>query len=232
LQHADGTLAALVVERRDPDDRSQWGNQIVEIDEDGDITELWSTWDCFDPDSEPGDDTTGWTYANALDYSATDDAYYVGLRNFSSIVKVSRETGECDWVVGSVAATFEFADGSEPFYHQHQFQVRGTGNDERTLLVFDNEGSADGARVIEYKLDLMTNVATQEQVFESDPNVESFVLGEPTRLGNDTFVSWGAAGQLERFDADGESTWKLTAELGNAFGFYDLADSLYPAAQE
>jgi hypothetical protein len=68
---------------------------------------------CFDPAVDQGDSSEqGWTFANALDYDSVEGAYYLGLRNFSSIVKVSRATGECEWVLGTTASTFEFASGS------------------------------------------------------------------------------------------------------------------------
>lgn len=222
----DGTIGAIVVEKRDSEDRTQWGNQIVEIDEDGEVTPVWSTWDCFDPEEEPGDDPNGWTFANALDYDPDEDAYYLGMRSFSSIVKIDRESGECEWVLGLFAGTFDFAQGSERFLHEHQFHVSGNH-----VLVFDNEGSLENeSRVLEYELDFDENVATEVWNYVSDPVVSSFVLGEPTRLDNgDTFINWGAAGQLERVNEDGESIWKLNSDLGYVMGFHTLAESLYPA---
>jgi hypothetical protein len=220
----DGTIAAIVVEQRDPNDRAQWGNQIVEIDEDGEVTTVWSTWDCFDPEEEPGDDPNGWTFANALDYDPQEDAYYLGMRSLSSIVKIDRETGECEWVLGLYGSTFEFAQGSARFLHQHQFQVSGD-----RILVFDNEGSLETeSRVLEYELDFENDVAREVWSSVSDPVVSSFVLGEPTRLDDgDVFINWGAAGQLERVTAEGESIWKLNASIGFVMGFSSTVPSLY-----
>lgn len=220
----DGTLGAIVVEKHDPEDRAQWGNQIVEIDPDGNIEPVWSTWDCFDPEEEPGDDPNGWTFANALDYDPDEDAYYLGMRNFSSIVKIDRKSGECEWVLGLFASTFDFEQGADRFLHQHQFQVKGNH-----VLVFDNEGSLESeSRVLEYELDFEQNTATEVWSYVSDPVVSAFVLGEPTRLDNgDTFINWGAAGQLERVNEAGESIWKVKARLGFAMGFSTLAESLY-----
>jgi hypothetical protein len=54
------------------------------------------------------------------------------------------------------------------------------------------------------------------------------VLGEPIRLADGgTFVNWSTAGQMERLDATGTSTWKLNSGAGIAFGFQTLATSLY-----
>jgi hypothetical protein len=226
----DGTLAAIVVEYRDFEGTPLRGDTIVEVGLDGTLTTVWSAWDCFDPAEVLGDDVAhGWTFANALDYDAAEDAYYLGMRNFSSITKINRSSGECEWVLGSSASTIEFAAGSARFLHQHQFEVLGDH-----ILVFDNEGArGDESRVLEYVLDLEQNTATEVWSYTADPSVSSFVLGEPTRLvDGGTFINWSAAGQLERLTADGTSSWKLNTGAGFAFGFHTLADSLYsPQAQ-
>jgi hypothetical protein len=225
VEHPDGTLGAMVVEYREVDGEELRGDKIVEIDGAGNFTTVWSAWDCFDPADTPGDDPAlGWTFANALDFDPAADAYYLGLRNFSSIVKIDRKTGQCEWVLGTYGATFEFARGSTRFLHQHQFHVR----DDR-ILVFDNEGSSgDESRVLEYELDFEAMVATEVWSYTSEPPVFTFVLGEATRLPDgDTFVNWSAAGQMERVSPEGESRWKLNSGAGFAFGFSTLASDLY-----
>ena len=225
----DGTLAAIVVEDREIDGETVRGNKIVEIDSEGEQTTVFSTWDCFDPAESPGDDTeNGWTMANALDYDPAEDAYYLGMRNQSSIVKIDRESGECAWVLGTGYATLKFAPGSARFLHQHQFQVEGN-----RILVMDNDGGLRRtSRVVEYELDLDTMLATEVWSYVADPTVYTFVLGEPIRYDSgETFVNWSAAGQMERIAADGvTSQWKLNTGAGFVFGFHTLADSLYPAS--
>ena len=54
----------------------------------------------------------------------------------------------------------------------------------------------------------------------ANPTVYTFVLGEPIRLADGgTFVNWSTAGQMERLDPGGTSTWKLNTDAGFAFGF-------------
>jgi hypothetical protein len=127
-------------------------------------------------------------------------------------------------VLGLYGSTFEFAQGSARFLHQHQFQVSGD-----RILVFDNEGSLETeSRVLEYELDFENDVAREVWSYVSDPVVSSFVLGEPTRLDDgDVFINWGAAGQLERVTAEGESIWKLNASIGFVMGFSSTVPSLY-----
>jgi hypothetical protein len=223
----DGTLAAIVVEYRDFEGQPLRGDKIVEIAPDGTQTTVWSAWNCFDPAVLPGDEPAqGWTFANALDYDPGEDAYYLGMKNFSSIAKVNRASGECEWVLGLYGSTFEFASGSARFLHQHQFQVRGN-----RIVILDNEGSPDRkSRVLEFELDFEARIATQVWSYFANPSVYTFVLGEPIRFDDGgTFVNWSAAGQMERLTAAGEVSWKINTGAGYVFGFSTLAPSLYPA---
>ena len=227
VEHPDGTLAAIAFEDRDVAGTTVRGNKIVEVAPDGTQRTMWSTWDCFDPAVLKSDDMQqGWTFANALDYDAAADVYYLGMRNVSSITKISRATGACEWVLGGSSSTFAFAQGSARFLHEHQFQVRGDH-----ILIMDNDGAGGHqSRVTEYQLDLQNKVATQVWSYISNPTVYTFVLGEPQRFDDGTtFINWGAAGQMEHLDASGSSTWKLNTGAGYVFGFHTLADSLYSA---
>jgi hypothetical protein len=225
VEHADGTIGAMVVEYRDFEGTMLRGDSIVEIDPEGNQTTVWTSWDCFDPAEVTGDAIEmGWTFGNALDYDPVEDAYYFGMRNFSSITKIDRQTAECEWVLGAYGRTIDFAPGSARFLHQHQFHLQGN-----RILIFDNEGSTDDdSRVLEFELDFDANLATEVWSYRSEPTVSSFVLGEPTRLPDgDVFIAWSAAGQLERVSPEGVSRWKLNTGSGFGFGFNTLATSLY-----
>jgi hypothetical protein len=227
VEHADGTIAAIALDLRDDNGTELRGNKIVEVAKDGTQRTVWTTWDCFDPVTIQGDDIAqGWGFANALDYHADEDAYYVSLRNFSSIVRINRQTRACEWVLGLGAPTFTFAPGSARFLHEHQFQVRGNH-----ILVMDNDGAGGHtSRVLEYELDVATKVATQVWSYTASPAVYTFVLGEPLRFDDgSTFINWSAAGQMERLNPAGTSIWKLNTGAGYVFGFHTLADSLYSA---
>ena len=228
VEQPDGTLGALAVEYRDFQGTMIAGNKIVEVAPDGTQRTAWTSWDCFDPAVIAGDDIEqGWTFANALDYDAAADVYYVGMRNFSSIARVNRQTRACEWVLGLGAPTLAFSPGAPRFLHQHQFQVRGNH-----VLLMDNDGAPGNAsRVLEFELDLAAKTATLVGSFTSSPSVYTFVFGEPLRFEDgSTFINWGAAGQMERLDPAGTSIWKLNTNVGFAFGFHTLADSLYAGA--
>lgn len=220
----DGTITAIVVEyRKGSDGTDVRGDKLVEIAPDGTQTTVWSAWDCFDPDVTPGDEPAlGWTFVNALNVADDEAAYYISIRNFSSIVKIDRATGTCEWAVGGDAGTFE-VDGVS-FKHEHQFKVF----DDR-LLVFDNAGLANNkSRVVEYQLDVEAQTATEIWRFEPEPSLNSFVLGDVDRLDNgDTLVTWSVAGQIDRVTPDKERTFTLNTELGYAFGFMTNQSNLY-----
>jgi len=227
IEMADGTIGAIAFEdRMDTDGVTRIrGNKLVEVAPDGTQRTVWTSWNCFDYATVKGDDPMqGWTFANALDYDPALDAYYVGMRNFSSIAKVNRTTGACEWVFGTYGNTFTFAAGSARFLHEHQFDVRGNH-----ILVMDNDGApGDVSRVLEYELDVANMTATQVWSYTANPTVYTFVLGEPIRLADGgTFVNWSTAGQMERLDASGASVWKLNSGAGAAFGFQTLAANLY-----
>lgn len=230
VEHPDGTLAAIAFEDRELAGARVRGNKLVEIDKAGTQRTVWTSWDCFDPEVAKGDDPEqGWTFANALDYDPSEDVYYVGMRNFSSIAKVNRTTGACEWVLGTYGATLSFAPGSARFLHQHQFQVEGN-----KIVVMDNDGApGDTSRLLEYELDLSNRVATQTWSYEATPTVYTFVLGEPIRMRDGgMFVNWSTAGQMERLDADSKPTWTLNSAAGFAFGFQTLVSSLYAGGDQ
>ncbi len=221
----DGTLAAIVVEYRDVEGTMLRGDSIVEVKPDGTQTKVWNAWDCFDPTIDQGDDPEhGWTFANALDYDPVNDAYYLGMRNFSSIVKIDRVNYECQWVFGNVAATIGYAEGTSPMMHQHQFHVL-----QDSILVFDNEGlPGNESRIIEYNLDFESKTATETWSYSTHPTVYTFVLGDVSRLADgDILVNWSVAGRIERVTRDGELKWRLSTPMGYAFGFHNTAESLY-----
>ncbi|HEU5076373.1 MAG TPA: aryl-sulfate sulfotransferase [Polyangiaceae bacterium] len=226
VEHADGTIAALAADTRDVNGTPVRGDKIVEV-VNGVATDVWSTFDCFDPATVPGEDMAqGWTNANALDYEATPNAYYVSLKSFNSIVKIDRATRMCTWVLGGTEATLTLA-GGEPFRHQHQFHNQNGG---ARIVVMDNDGGGTNAsRIVEYQLDLTANTATQTSAYAPATGVYTATLGEPTLLAGVTFVNWGAAGLLEQIDSMNQPTWRLIG-AGAVFGYHDVTESLYTSS--
>ncbi len=223
VEFPDGTIGALAYEYREDATLGEVkGNQIVEIAPDGSQSVIWSAWDCYDPNViEGADPELGWSFTNALDYDPEADAYYVGFRNFSSIVKVNRADGSCEWALGGEAGTIEI-DGI-PFLYQHQFEVR-----EDSVIVFDNASQGLNSRAVEYAVDWEAGTAEEIWSWQPDPPVQVFVLGDVTRMGNgDTLVTWSTAGQINRATPGGESTWQLNTEIGYVFAFDSYSEDIY-----
>ncbi len=217
VQKVDGTLVTVAFEERE----EAVGTKLVEVALDGTQTDIWSSWDCFDPAIHTHDEMTmGWTFANALDYDEAADVYTLSFRNFGSIVSVDGASGSCDWVLGDVAGTIDIT--GDTFEHQHQF-----ARTEDTMLVFDNDGQPGQSRVIEYDFDPAAGTATEVWSYSFDSwNV---VLGDVHRLENgDTLAVWGMHGQVDRITPDGEVVTHLsTDEPGTVIGFTVLTDDLY-----
>ena len=217
----DGTVVSLAYEYRD----DLQGNKLIQIDTDGTITDLWSAWDCFDPDTHISSDPAhGWIHANALDYDASTDSFLVGMRNLSTVVRVDRTTGECVWALGRGAGDIDTSGGV--FVHQHQFHWSGN-----RFLVFDNMGASGlESRVVEYNFNEAAGTANVEREIFSDEDggIFSLILGDAHRLENgDTLVVWSASSYAEQVGADDSRAWRLTGPDGT-FGFtepwYDPGD--------
>ena len=227
VEHTDGTLGALAADERDSEGMLRRGDKIVEVATDGTVSDVWSTWDCFDPVTVPGDGAApAWTSANALEFSDSEQAYYVGLRDLSSIVKVDRATRTCAWVLGGNASTFTFADGAELFSHQAQFHALTTGRPPR-LLVMDNEGGGAAPRVLQYELDLDQQLATMV-LNQAAPAGVLPGFGEPELLPGSVFINW-STGLMQSVGTDGQPLWQLSSE-GAVFGYSSLTLSLYTGA--
>jgi hypothetical protein len=221
----DGTLTAIALDIREIDGEDVRGDKLVEVAPDGTQTEIWSTFDCWDPAEVVGTDPeSGWTWTNAIDYDPVEDDYTVGIRNLSSIVRIDRATGACEWALGGAAATLEMVGSSSGFLHQHQFQVL-----QDSVLVFDNDGGAGlASRAIEYELDLDAGTAEQTWSYTTDPPIYSFVLGDVNRFDDgDTLITWSVLGQIDRVSAAGESEWRLNTAMGYALGFNTVYPDLY-----
>jgi hypothetical protein len=215
---AAGTLAALVPEVRNVNGATVTGDQIVEVTSDGVQRTAWSAFDCFDPATSPGDMADGlWTAASALQVSSASDAYFVALKNLSTLVKVDRKTRACTWIVGNdPKSTLHYAAGSAPFARPGSFFA----NDTR-LVVFDSTGNASGARFMDYTLDQTLLTATQVQTYPAAPSVKVTTFGEATPvIGDDRLVNFGSGGKLELVDKLGQLKWSLQVTSGESLAYH------------
>jgi hypothetical protein len=215
----DGELLVMRYERREVDGADVMGDRVSRVAVDGTITDVWSAFDEMEAPPNPGNGS--WTHANALDLS--DDGFYLGMREVSSIFHI-REGEGITWGLGdSEEATVQVADAADAFEMQHQFEFF----DDR-LLVFDNNPS-NVSRVMEYALSDSGEVEGVVWSYIPDPRLEVYALGDVQRMDDGaTFINWSTAGRLELVSAEGELLWSLATELGYAFGYGTPVPTLYP----
>ena len=160
------------------------GDVVVEFSRTGRIVNEWALLDILDPYrigygslgggwnaayGNPDGGTRDWAHGNAVIYDKSDDALIVSLRTQDAVVKVSRQTGDLVWILGTGDGwnadwnNYLLAPQGdlEWQYHQHAPMLTPTGN----ILLFDNgtfrarpfEGRASAAdsysRAVEYAVD-------------------------------------------------------------------------------
>lgn len=222
IELEDGTIALFMVDKRDVDQNMVTGDRIVELSQDGTETEIWNVWDHETYESTMGLD---WSHANALNYDEEQGVYYASMRNFDTIYKIDRATGDVLWRLGGDQSDFDFAGSSNPEFHkQHQFEVLDGG-----ILVFDNSTPENYySRAIEFVLDEQEMQATHVWEYLTDPPIYTYGLGDVHRFENgNTMVVWSTSGMIDEVDANGELIWRVSVELGSGMGYAQYMETLY-----
>ena len=225
----DGTMAFIEYDKRKIDGEEVWGDRIVELNPATGLTkEIYTIFDDFeyDPDAQqdPMDHGVNWSHGNALRYDESDDSYYLGFRVFSSIIKVDREEGTLQWVLGGAAN--EFAGGKDIFDSQHGFQIVEGG-----LVVFDNgDPKRNYSQVLHLSVDEDNLIVDHDWIYQAHPSTFSYSLGDVLCLPNGNFLAdFSNGGQMDEFTADGELVWRLNGSLGGAFGYVVYLEDLHGA---
>jgi len=230
VELSNGNFAAIVADTQTSNGATLKGDKIVEITPNDQSTDIVSMWSCFDPAKFPGDGTNGeWTGADALTVNEgasttdeSDDVFYLGLRNLSTVVEVPRASGKCDWVLGAAAPTLAFDTAANAFVHQGGLVISGT-----SLLVLDADGAPGTSRGMQYALDLNAKTATETWTYTPSPAVHVTSLGAVSPLtGNRWLVNWSTAGKLELVNDMNQVLWSLTGPAGSTFGYHVRTDSI------
>ena len=233
----DGKLAVLGTEKRDIENyytsetdpnaprktQSIIGDLIIEFERDGTVDWEWNTFEHLDVFRIGYETFSGywerrgfpgsldWTHGNNLVYDPKDDSWLISLRYQSAIVKVDRETGDFDWILGEPTGwdeklqdkLFTLEGDAKWFYFQHSPTPTPQGN----YLIFDN--GTFGARpfdppvplqdtysrVIEYELDEENMIAREVWTSEipGEEKVVTFAVGAVDWLPqtDNVLVSYG-----------------------------------------
>ena len=214
VEHADGTLAAIVVEYRDFEGTQLRGDKIVEIDARRRRRRtVWSAWDCFDPAVvdrrrprarldlrerarlRPGRGRLLPGHAQLQQHRARSTAQTRRVRMGARPERRDASTSRRAPRASCTSTSFRCAAIASSSWTTTA--VLGTSR------ACSSTSSTSTAKPGHAGLELRRRI----------PSVYTFVLGEPTRFDDgSTFINWSAAGQLERVDPEGDLA--LEAEHG------------------
>jgi hypothetical protein len=209
----DGTWACITKDIQ----HNYVGDRIVEYYTDGTHEVVWSAFNYFNWKNYEVTDGT-WTHANALRYDEDEDAWYLSLRNFDTLLKADRSSRTITWRLTTSSSNFDYVDGAIPTVHQHGFELLGDNH----ILVFDNR-EEEPSRVVEYELDETANEVREAWSYTNAADTYVYALGNPKRLDGDrTLINWATDGSVQIIDSDGTELWSLRADLGVIFGYAEV----------
>jgi hypothetical protein len=225
VERADGGLIILRTDSRHPDgfEVPVVGDDVAELDAVGNPRVIWSTWDTFIPEDDGSvTDDGSWTLGNAISVDEDRAEVTVGLRGISDVIRLDLESGEPRQIIGRTRSDYRFADADDLPFAQHQFEWL-----DNELLMFDNRTSDKGSRLLQLALDDEALTAESTWIWEPDPPLWSYVLGDVHRYDDgSTLGAFGAAGVVLEVGADGTEVWRIAADLGSIFGFVEILPAL------
>ncbi len=194
------------------------GDRVMVMDDEGEISLLFDTfgWSApydaslWDGDSIYGD-AVDWTHANALDYREDKGTLLLSVRNLAVLLELDAEKGELREVYGNPEAGWSFAEGTEPFWYQHDAQWTGDGH----LLMLSTPAGQDGGlehntALVEYALDPADGSLRECWSYGRDQPLYASSGGTVQRLpSGNTLAQWGHDSRVIReIDADGVVVWE------------------------
>ena len=213
-EHTDGTLA--------------WGSLFHSegealVEQEAGATEQTVIWDCFADFPGVADNPTPRCESNSLWYDAGRDTYLYSFYTNSSVVELSRATGESLWWAGAQPGGFAFDPVESTFDWQH-----GIGwTEQGTLLLSSRAREPDlTTKLFEYEVDEVTGVLTE--VWSYDAGVHASTNGDARRLpGGNTLHAVGSAGQIHEVDPSGNAVWVLDYQDTRLVGRAEWVSDLY-----
>ena len=193
------------------------GTVVQHLSASGGVLFDWSPFDHFViTDGNPADRrgvSVNWTHGNAIDFDS-DGNLIVSFRNLSEVTKIDVRTGDVLWRLGGRRNEFTFVDAPTPsFAGQHSARAYAPG----ALMLLDNVGDSTESRAEWYTIDERTRTARLVKSYGT-PGIVTLIGGSVQSLpGSRTLVSFGTAGRVEEYDADGRVVWRIEGNPGYVF---------------
>ena len=225
-------------------------DQIVEVTPDGNKTVVFKVRDYFGEYAIEGEE---WCHSNALNYVESEDAYYLSVLMFNTILKFNRTTGELEWKMGGEDSDFPGVWWDRQ--HQHHlldnsiliFSNGGHATDEYVPEIIDEDagdvsdagdtGATGGAfwsyavsHTIEFSFDEDTKTASLIWDYK-DGLLGSMAMGDAKRLPNgNTQIIYSSIGVIQEVTPEKEKVYEI--KRNGVFGYGSRRDSLYAAPPE
>ena len=205
--HADGTVAFMTYGANSCDD-------IKERAPDGTVTTIINSGAAIG---------TSPCHSNVIVYDRNDDTIVFSELDTSSIVKVSRDTGQVIWLMSSQNSANATVSGIS-WVNQHGIHII----DEDHLLFFNN-GSGPNSTAIEAQLSINGGSGTATQAWSYPSSVTVQYMGDVQRLDNgNTLVTYSSAGEIREVSPSGTVLQTINVSgSGSLFGFSEKRRSLY-----
>jgi len=192
----------------EPVDMSQYGGSpnatvagavIQELDASKNVVFQWRTWDYLpitDSYIPLNTNIVDLIHANALDDDANGNILF-SMRYLSSIIKIDRQTGNIDWILGGKQNQFAFINEhsfNAPNYFSYQHDIRVLPNGDITFLDNGNQHTPQYSRGVEYAIDDQSMTATLVWEYRHTPDFFAVANGSVQKLANgNTIIGWGQA---------------------------------------
>jgi hypothetical protein len=207
------------------------GTAVQHVAGSGEVLFHWTPFDHFaitDVErAERAGPTVNWTHGNAIDLDGAGNLI-VSFRNLGEVTKIDGRTGAVLWRLGGRRNEFAFSDTPVPsFVGQHSARAYAPG----AILLLDNIGDPAQSRAERYEIDERTRTARLVQSYGSTPGAVTLIGGSVQPLpGGRTLVSFGTAGRVEEYDADGRVVWRIDGHAGYVFRAQRIRSLYAPGA--
>ncbi len=180
------------------------GAVIQELDASKNVVFQWRSWDYLPITDSYMDLTTSTVdlfHGNSLEVDVNGNILF-SMRHTSSVIKVDRQTGNVDWILGGKRNQFNFYNEHQsnyPNYFSFQHDVKEIPDSNGYITIFDNgnQHPTPYSRAVEYKLDEQNLTATLVWEYTHTPVIYSTAMGSVQRLSNgNTLIGWGYASLL------------------------------------